>query len=545
MAEFDYTDLLPVGADTTTYEHLGTEGVEVVDLGGREFIQVSTATLRSLSALAIRNISHLLRSSHLQQLANILSDPEASANDRFVATELLENASIAAGFVLPGCQDTGTAIIKGKKGQFVLTDGDDKVALARGVFDTFQTSNLRYSQMAPLTMWDETNTATNLPAEIKIEATTGAEYKFLFMTKGGGSANKSYLFQETKAILNPTGLRRFLDEKLRLLGTSACPPYHLGLVIGGTSAEFAVETAKLASTRYLDSLPTAGSASGHGFRDLEMEAEVLKLTQEFGIGAQFGGKYFCHDVRVIRLPRHGASLPVGIAVSCSADRQALAKITAEGVFLEQLETDPAHFLPEVTEADVSADVIDVDLDQPMDQIRSTLSRYPTTTQLRLTGTLVVARDIAHAKIKERLDAGEAMPEYLCRHPVYYAGPAKTPAGYASGSFGPTTAGRMDSYVDEFQAAGGSLVMLAKGNRSTAVKDACKRHGGFYLGSIGGPAARLAKDSIRKVEVLEYPELGMEAVWKIEVENFPAFIVIDDKGNDFYEATSRPVDLTRR
>ncbi|MDA3039646.1 MAG: fumarate hydratase [Actinomycetota bacterium] len=542
MADFDYSDLLPLGPDATTYDDLGTEGVEVVDLGGTEFVRVAPEAMRSLSALAIKNISHLLRSSHLQQLADILDDPEASANDRFVARELLENASIAAGFVLPGCQDTGTAIIKGKKGQFVLTEGDDKRALAGGVYDTFTTSNLRYSQMAPLTMWDEVNTANNLPAEIKIEATTGAEYKFLFMTKGGGSANKSYLFQESKAILNPTGLRRFLDEKLRLLGTSACPPYHLGLVIGGTSAEFAVETAKLASTRYLDTLPTQGSSSGHGFRDLEMEAEVLKLTQAFGIGAQFGGKYFCHDVRVIRLPRHGASLPVGIAVSCSADRQALAKINAKGIFLEQLETDPARFLPPVTEADLSADVVAIDLDQPMEQIRSTLSQYPTTTQLRLTGTLVVARDIAHAKIKQRLDAGEPMPEYLRNHPVYYAGPAKTPEGYASGSFGPTTAGRMDSYVDEFQAAGGSMVMLAKGNRSNAVKDACKRHGGFYLGSIGGPAARLAKDSIRKVEVLEYPELGMEAIWKIEVEDFPAFIVIDDKGNDFYEATSRPVDL---
>ncbi len=542
MADFDYTDLLPLGEDSTAYEHLGTEGVEVLDLGGHEFIGVSDEALRKLSALAIKNISHLLRSSHLQQLSNILKDPEASANDRFVARELLENAVIAAGFVLPGCQDTGTAIIKAKKGQFVLTAGDDKQALAGGVFDTFQSSNLRYSQMAPLTMWEEKNTADNLPAEIKIEATTGSEYKFLFMTKGGGSANKSYLFQETKAILNPTGLRKFLDEKLRLLGTSACPPYHLGLVIGGTSAEFAVETAKLASTRYLDSLPTQGSPSGHGFRDLEMEAEVLELTQNFGIGAQFGGKYFCHDVRVIRLPRHGASLPVGIAVSCSADRQAKAKINADGIFLEQLETDPAQFLPEVTDADLSAQVVNIDLNQPMDQIRATLSRYPTTTQLRLTGTLVVARDIAHAKIKERLDAGEPMPQYLRDHAVYYAGPAKTPEGYASGSFGPTTAGRMDSYVDAFQAAGGSLVMLAKGNRSAAVKDACKRHGGFYLGSIGGPAARLAKDSIRRVEVLEYPELGMEAVWKIEVENFPAFIVVDDKGNDFYEATSRPVDL---
>jgi fumarate hydratase, class I len=545
MPDLDFTELLPLGEDTTPYKHLGTDGVEVIDLGGTEFVKVSDQALRNLTATAIKDISHLLRPGHLQQLANILADPEASANDRFVARELLENACIASGYVLPGCQDTGTAIIKGKKGQFVLTDGDDKRPISGGVFDTYQSSNLRYSQMAPLTMWEEKNTGTNLPAEIKIEAMTGSAYKFMFMTKGGGSANKSYLFQETKAILNPTGLRRFLDEKLRLLGTSACPPYHLGLVIGGTSAEFAVETAKLASTRYLDSLPTQGSASGHGFRDLEMEAEVLKLTQEFGIGAQFGGKYFCHDVRVIRLPRHGASLPVGLAVSCSADRQALAKITAEGIFLEQLETDPASYLPEITEADLAAEVVAIDLNQPMDDIRATLSKLPTTTQLKLTGTLVVARDIAHAKIKERLDAGEAMPDYLRNHPVYYAGPAKTPEGYASGSFGPTTAGRMDSYVDQFQAAGGSMVMLAKGNRSTAVKDACKRHGGFYLGSIGGPAARLAKDSIRKVEVIEYEELGMEAVWRIEVEDFPAFVVIDDKGNDFYESTSQPVDLLRR
>jgi fumarate hydratase class I len=545
MADFDYTDLLPLGDDTTPYKHLGTDGVEVLDLGGTEFLKVSDQAIRNLTAAAIKDISHLLRPGHLQQLASILDDPEASANDRFVARELLENANIASGFVLPGCQDTGTAIVKGKKGQYVLTDGDDKQPIAGGIFDTYQSSNLRYSQMAPLTMWEEKNTGNNLPAEIKIEATTGTAYKFMFMTKGGGSANKSYLFQETKALLNPTSLRRFLDEKLRLLGTSACPPYHLGLVIGGTSAESAVETAKLASTRYLDSLPTKGSMAGNGFRDLEMEAEVLELTQSFGIGAQFGGKYFCHDVRVIRLPRHGASLPVGLAVSCSADRQALAKITSEGVFLEQLETNPAQYLPEITDQDLSAQVISIDMNRPMDEIRSTLSKLPTTTQLKLTGTLVVARDIAHAKIKERLDAGEAMPEYLQNHPVYYAGPAKTPEGYASGSFGPTTAGRMDSYVEQFQAAGGSMVMLAKGNRSTAVKEACKRHGGFYLGSIGGPAARLAKDSIRKVEVLEYEELGMEAVWRIEVEDFPAFVVIDDKGNDFYESTSQPVDLTNR
>ncbi len=543
MADFSYTDVFPLGEDTTDYRFLGNEGVEVIDLGGTEFLKVSDEALRNLTATAIKDISHLLRTSHLQQLANILDDSEASANDKFVATELLQNANIASGFVLPGCQDTGTAIVKGKKGQYVLTDGDDKAPISQGIFDTYQSSNLRYSQMAPITMWEEQNTKTNLPAELKIESVPGNAYKFLFMTKGGGSANKSYLFQETKALLNPTSLRAFLNEKLRLIGTSACPPYHLGLVIGGTSAEQAVETAKLASTRYLDSLPTSGSIGGHAFRDLEMEAEVLALTQAFGIGAQFGGKYFCHDVRVIRLPRHGASLPVGLAVSCSADRQATAKITAEGVFLEQLETDPAKFLPEVTDAHLGDDVVRIDLNQPMADIRAELSKYPVKTRLSLTGTLVVGRDIAHAKIKERLDAGEAMPEYLQNHPIYYAGPAKTPEGYASGSFGPTTAGRMDSYVDQFQAAGGSMVMLAKGNRSQEVADACKRHGGFYLGSIGGPAARLAKDSIRKVEVLEYPELGMEAIWRIEVEDFPAFIVVDDKGNDFYADTSRPVDLT--
>jgi fumarate hydratase class I len=549
MAEFTYTDLLPLGADTAPYRLLTKDFVETVVLGDDRFLRVDPEGIRLLTAEAIRDISHLLRPGHLQQLANILADPEASANDKFVATELLQNANIAASFVLPGCQDTGTAIVKGKKGQFVLTgdgaDGgpSDREAISRGIFDTFQTSNLRYSQMAPLTMWDEKNTGTNLPAEIKIESVPGDTYKFMFMTKGGGSANKSFLFQETKAILNPTGLLRFLDEKLRLLGTSACPPYHLGVVIGGTSAELAVETAKLASTRYLDTLPTEGSASGRGFRDIEMEAEILKLTQAFGIGAQFGGKYFCHDVRVIRLPRHGASLPVGIAVSCSADRQALAKITADGIFLEALERDPAHYLPPVADHQLSDDVVRIDLDQPMDAIRAELSKYPVKTRLSLTGTLVVGRDIAHAKIRDLLDAGEPMPQYLRDHPVYYAGPAKTPEGYASGSFGPTTAGRMDSYVEQFQAAGGSLIMLAKGNRGQEVADACQRHGGFYLGSIGGPAARLAKDSIRHVEVLEYPELGMEAVWQIEVEDFPAFIVIDDKGNDFYRQVSRPIDLT--
>ncbi|MEM7325407.1 MAG: fumarate hydratase [Actinomycetota bacterium] len=542
--DFTYTDLLPLGEDTTPYRLLTTDGVQQLDLGGRSFLHISDEAIRQLSAEAIRDISHLLRPGHLAQLGNILTDPEASANDRFVATELLQNACIAAGFVLPGCQDTGTVIVKAKKGQQVLTDGNDREPIARGAFDTYQASNLRYSQMAPLSMWEEKNTGTNLPGEIKIEAVEGDTYRFLFMTKGGGSANKSYLFQETRALLNPASMNAFLNEKLRLIGTSACPPYHLGLAIGGTSAEFAVETAKLASTRYLDSLPTQGSASGHGYRDLDMEAEVLALTQEFGIGAQFGGKYFCHDVRVIRLPRHGASVPVGVAVSCSADRQALGKITAEGVFLEELERDPAKYLPEVTDRELSSDVVQINLNRPMDEIRAELTRYPVKTRLNLTGTLVVGRDIAHAKIKERLDNGEAMPGYLRDNPIYYAGPAKTPEGYASGSFGPTTAGRMDAYVEQFQAAGGSLIMLAKGNRSRQVADSCRRHGGFYLGSIGGPAARLAKDSIRKVEQLEYPELGMEAVWRIEVEDFPAFIVTDDKGNDFYADTSRPVDLTR-
>ncbi len=544
MSEFIFTDVLPLGEDPTPYRLITSDFVEVITLGDREFLQVDPEGIRLLTAEAIRDISHLLRPGHLQQLRNILDDPEASANDKFVSTELLQNACIAAGFVLPGCQDTGTAIIKGKKGQYVLTGDDitDKEAISRGVYDTYQDSNLRYSQMAPLTMWDEVNTKTNLPADIKIEATPGNEFKFMFITKGGGSANKSYLFQETKAILNPESLLAFLDEKVRTLGTAACPPYHLGVVIGGLTAEQSLETAKLASTRYLDSLPTEGSASGHAFRDVAFEQEVLKLSQDFGIGAQFGGKYFCHDVRVIRMPRHGASLPVSIAVSCSADRQALAKITADGIFLEDLERDPAKYLPETTSIELSDEVVRIDLTQPMDDIRNQLSQYPVKTRVSLTGTLVVARDIAHAKIQERLNAGEPMPQYLRDHPVYYAGPAKTPKGYASGSFGPTTAGRMDSYVDPFQATGGSLIMLAKGNRSQQVTDACHKHGGFYLGSIGGPAARLAKDSIRSVEVLEYPELGMEAVWKIEVEDFPAFIVVDDKGNDFYQQVGRPVDL---
>ncbi len=543
MAEFAYTELLPKGPDTTTeYRLLTTDHVSTLTLGDRQFLQVDPEALRLLTSEAMRDIAHLLRSGHLTQLAAILDDPEASANDRFVATELLRNANIAAGGVLPGCQDTGTAVVVGHKGERVLTDADDERAIARGVFDTFQTSNLRYSQMAPLTMFEERNTGNNLPAQIEIYATPGDSYSFLFMAKGGGSANKSYLFQESRALLNPESLTRFMDKELRTLGTAACPPYHLAVVIGGTSAEYTLKVAKYASAHYLDTLPTQGSETGHAYRDLEWEGLILELTRKFGIGAQFGGKYFCHDVRVIRLPRHGASCPVGVAVSCSADRQALGKITSEGIFLEQLETDPARFLPETTDDELSGQVVRIDLDQPMADIRAELSKYPVKTRLSLTGTLVVGRDLAHAKIKELLDSGEPMPEYLRDHPIYYAGPAKTPEGYASGSFGPTTAGRMDAYVDQFQAAGGSLVMLAKGNRSRQVVDACARHGGFYLGSIGGPAARLAKDSIRKVEVLEYPELGMEAVFRIEVEEFPAFIVTDDKGNDFFTEVATPVSL---
>ncbi|MCY4273662.1 MAG: fumarate hydratase [bacterium] len=543
MAEFAYTELLPKGPDTTTeYRLLTTDHVSTATLGDRRFLQVAPEALRLLTGEAMRDIAHLLRPGHLAQLAAILEDPEASANDRFVATELLRNANIAAGGVLPGCQDTGTAVVVAHKGERVLTGADDERAIARGVFDTYQTSNLRYSQLAPLSMFEERNTGNNLPAQIEIYAAPGDAYSFLFMAKGGGSANKSFLFQETKALLNPESLTRFLDEKLRTLGTAACPPYHLAVVIGGTSAEYTLKAAKYASARYLDTLPTEGSATGHAYRDLEWEGRILELTRQFGIGAQFGGKYFCHDVRVIRMPRHGASCPVGVAVSCSADRQALGKITAEGIFLEQLEADPARFLPEVTDDELGGPVVRIDLNQPMADICAELSRYPVKTRLALTGTLVVARDIAHARIKERLDAGEAMPGYLRHHPVYYAGPAKTPEGYASGSFGPTTAGRMDAYVDQFQAAGGSLVMLAKGNRSRPVVEACARHGGFYLGSIGGPAARLAKDSIRKVEVLEYPELGMEAVYRIEVEDFPAFIVTDDKGNDFFTEVATPVSL---
>jgi fumarate hydratase, class I len=551
----DYTELLPLGVDDTEYRLLTTEGVDTVESPLGTFLRVSPVAITALTAEAMHDIAHFLRTSHLEQLRRILDDPDASDNDRFVALDLLKNAAVAAGGVLPMCQDTGTAIVKAKKGQFVMTGGGDEAAIAAGVERTYLTSNLRYSQMAPLTMYEERNTGTNLPAEIKISAVDGDTYKFLFIAKGGGSANKSYLFQETKTLLNEDTLLPWLFEKLQTLGTAACPPYHLAVVIGGTSAEFAVETAKLASTHYLDTMPTSGSRSGHGFRDLELERKVLELSERTGIGAQFGGKYFCHDVRIIRLPRHGASCPVAMAVSCSADRQALGKITRDGVFLEQLERDPARFLPDVTDEHLDdaqgvggaheSTVVHIDLDRPMAEILADLSRHPVRTRVMLTGPMVVARDIAHAKIKERLDAGEPMPQYLRDHCVYYAGPAKTPEGYASGSFGPTTAGRMDSYVDQFQAAGGSMVMLAKGNRSKQVTAACKEHGGFYLGSIGGPAARLALDNIRKVEVLEYPELGMEAVWRIDVVDFPAFIVVDDKGNDFFEqvrreAASRPV-----
>ena len=534
---FEYQDILPIGHADTPWRLITREGVDTLDAAGHTFLRVAPEALTLLAREAMRDIGHLLRPGHLAQLRAILDDPEASANDRFVALELLKNAVIASGGVLPSCQDTGTAIVKGKKGQFVLTGGGDEAALARGIQDAYTSLNLRYSQLAPLDMYREVNTGTNLPAEIEIAAVDGDAYKFLFMAKGGGSANKSYLYQETKALLNPESLLRFVDQKIRSLGTAACPPYHLAVVIGGTSAEFALKTAKLASARYLDTLPREGNKLGRGFRDVELEAKILEIAQRTGIGAQFGGKYFCHDVRVIRLPRHGASCPVAIAVSCSADRQALAKITRDGVFLEQLETDPAKYLPEVTDGELAGEVVKIDLNRPMAEIRATLSKYPVKTRLSLSGPMVVARDIAHAKIKERLDAGGEMPAYLRDYMVYYAGPAKTPEGYASGSFGPTTAGRMDSYVDLFQSKGGSYVMLAKGNRSRAVTDACKKHGGFYLGSIGGPAARLAKDCIRKVEVLEYPELGMEAVWKIEVEDFPAFIVVDDKGHDFFAGIS--------
>ncbi|GAA4666149.1 FumA C-terminus/TtdB family hydratase beta subunit [Gordonia humi] len=546
--EFLYSDLLPANQDDTPYRLVTTDGVSTLEVDGQKFLKVDPKAIQTLTAEAMHDISHYLRPAHLRQLRKIIDDPEASGNDRFVALDLLKNVNISAGGVLPMCQDTGTAIVMGKKSEGVLTGVEDGEWVSRGVYDAYTKLNLRYSQNAPITVYEERNTGTNLPAQVEIYATEqgpkGPEYKFLFMAKGGGSANKSFLFQETKAILNPKRLLEYLDEKIRSLGTAACPPYHLAVVIGGTSAEFALKTAKLASAHYLDNLPTEGDMTGHGFRDPELEEEIFKLTQSFGIGAQFGGKYFCHDVRAIRLPRHGASLPVAIAVSCSADRQALGKITADGVFLEQLETDPAQYMPDagVAEDIAGGEVVEIDLNRPMPEILEELSKHPVKTRLSLTGPLVVARDIAHAKIKERLDAGEPMPEYLKNHPVYYAGPAKTPEGMASGSFGPTTAGRMDSYVEQFQAAGGSMVMLAKGNRSKQVTNACDAHGGFYLGSIGGPAARLALDCIKSQEIIEYPELGMEAVWKIDVENFPAFIVVDDKGNDFFTDPSGTVNV---
>jgi fumarate hydratase class I len=546
--QFSYADLLPLGEDKTKYRNIGNAGVSVIKLGDREFLQVGPEALTLLSETAIHDISHYLRAAHLQQLANILKDPEASPNDRFVALDLLKNANIAAGGILPMCQDTGTALVMGKKGQYVLTTAKDEVAIAQGIYNAYTNLNLRYSQMAPTTTWEEKNTGNNLPAQIEIfsDSDHQDEYNLMFIAKGGGSANKSFLYQETKSVLNPASFMKWLEEKLRSIGTAACPPYHLAIVIGGLSAEHNVKTAKLASTKYLDSLPTSGdAATGHGFRDLELEERVLELTRTLGIGAQFGGKYFCHDVRIVRLPRHGASLPISIAVSCSADRQAKAKITKGGIFLEELERDPAHFLPDTTDEHLDDSVVKIDLNQPMDAVRAELSKHPVKTRVSLTGTIVVARDLAHARIKEALDAGQPLPQYLKDYAVYYAGPAKTPTGYASGSFGPTTAGRMDSYVEQFQAAGGSFVMLAKGNRSKVVTDACKAHGGFYLGSIGGPAARLAQDCIKKVEVLDFEDLGMEAIWKIDVVDFPAFIVVDDKGNDFFTETSKMVSIGRK
>ena len=544
MPDFKFTEILPTKPADPQFRLITKEGISVTKLGDRTFLNVEPQVLEQIAFEAIHDISHYLRSDHLAQLRSIIDDPEASPNDRFVAIDLLKNANISAGGVLPMCQDTGTAIVSAKRGTQVLVNGDDVKHLSKGIYDAYQKLNLRYSQMSPVNMWEEKNTGDNLPAQIEIYSDTKPghenEYEFLFMAKGGGSANKSFLFQETKAVLNPNSFMKFMDEKLRAIGTSACPPYHLAVVVGGTSAEYALKVAKYASAHYLDSLPTEGGADGNGYRDLDMENEILKLTQNFGIGAQFGGKYFCHDVRVVRLPRHGASCPIAIAVSCSADRQAIVKITAEGAFIEKLDRDPAQYLPEIDESKLAQDVVQIDLNQPMAEIRKTLSKYPVKTRVSLTGPMIVARDIAHARILSMLERGEEMPEYFKNHAVYYAGPAKTPAGYASGSFGPTTAGRMDIYVDRFQKAGGSFVMLAKGNRSNAVTKACNENGGFYLGSIGGPAARLAKDNIKKIEVLDFEDLGMEAVWKIEVENFPAFIVVDDKGNDFFAETMKPI-----
>lgn len=530
---YKHTPLFPLGKDKTVYRKIGTDGVKVETIAGREMVVVSHEAMRALAEAAFTDINHLLRPAHLEQLRAILDDPEATANDRFVAYDLLKNANIAAGGVLPMCQDTGTAIIMGKKGRAIFTDGDDEAALAEGARDAYLKKNLRYSQLAPVSMFEEKNTRSNMPAQVEIYAEGEDAYKFLFIAKGGGSANKTFLFQATPSILTHERMIAFLKEKILTLGTAACPPYHLAIVIGGTSAELTLKTVKLASTKYLDELPTAGSEDGHAFRDLEMEKEVHKLTQSLGVGAQFGGKYFCHDVRVIRLPRHGASLPIGLGVSCSADRQAMGKITREGIYLEELEHNPAKYLPDIDQEKLGGDVVQVDLRKPMQDILAQLSKYPVKTRLSLAGTMIVARDLAHAKLRERLESGQGLPEYFKNHPVYYAGPAKTPEGYASGSFGPTTAGRMDSYIDQFQAAGGSMISVAKGNRSAQVREACKKHGGFYLASIGGSAANLAEHCIKKVEVQEYPELGMEAIWRIEVENFPAFIVIDDKGNDFF------------
>ncbi len=544
MPDFKFTEILPTKPADPEFRLITKEGISTSKVGDRTFLHVAPEVLEKIAFEAIHDISHYLRSDHLAQLRSIIDDPEASPNDRFVAIDLLKNANISAGGVLPMCQDTGTAIVSAKRGTQILIDGDDVKHLSKGIYDAYQKLNLRYSQMSPVNMWEEKNTGDNLPAQIEIYTDTKPghenEYELLFMAKGGGSANKSFLFQETKAVLNPNSFLKFMDEKLRAIGTSACPPYHLAVVVGGTSAEYALKVAKYASAHYLDELPTEGGTAGNGYRDLAMENEILKLTQEFGIGAQFGGKYFCHDVRVIRLPRHGASCPIAIAVSCSADRQAIVKITAEGAFIEKLDRDPAHYLPEIDESKLAEDVVHIDLNQSMDEIRKTLSKYPVKTRVSLTGPMIVARDIAHARILSMLESGQEIPEYFKNHAVYYAGPAKTPAGYASGSFGPTTAGRMDIYVDRFQKAGGSFVMLAKGNRSNAVTKACQENGGFYLGSIGGPAARLAKDNIKKIEVLDFADLGMEAVWKIEVENFPAFIVVDDKGNDFFAETMKPV-----
>jgi fumarate hydratase class I len=547
VTEFKYTELLPLGQDQTEYRKISESGVKIERLGDKEFLVIDPEVIKKLTIEAMHDTQHLLRTGHLKQLKKILDDPEASNNDKFVALDLLKNANISAGGVLPMCQDTGTVIITGKRGSQVLTNSHDEETIAEGIFDAYQKMNLRYSQLAPLTMWEEKNTGTNLPAQIEIYADTKKghelEYSFMFMAKGGGSANKSLMFQETKALLNPEKLDEFLEEKLRLLGTAACPPYHLAIVIGGPSAEYSLKVAKLATTRSLDSLPTEGSLLGHGFRDLVMEEHVLKMSQSFGIGAQFGGKYFCHDVRVIRLPRHGASLPVSIAVSCAADRQILAKINKDGVFLEQLETNPAQFLPETTDEHLNDDVTNIDLNKPMKEVLAELTKLPVKSRVSLSGSMIVARDLAHAKINQMLDEKKPMPDYLKNYAIYYAGPAKTPTGMASGSFGPTTAGRMDSYVDRFQKAGGSMIMLAKGNRSQLVTNACKENGGFYLGSIGGPAALLASECITKVEVLDFEELGMEAIWKIEIKNFPAFVVVDDKGNNFFDTTTRSLGKT--